>query len=85
MRKTSEQAKRAGRRGGTLIYMVVCVPALVGLCALGVDVGRRQLAQGEIQGVADAAARYAATGMQSSSTPMTTARQRQRYRQRFEG
>lgn len=74
MRISLKQANRGGRRGGVMVYVIVCLPAFVAMCALGVDVGRRQLAKGEAQGVADAAARYAATGMQSSSTPLTTAR-----------
>jgi len=62
------------RAGVSQIYVIVALPLLLSVCALGVDVGRVYLAKAEAQSVADAAARYAARGMQSSSTPMTTAR-----------
>ena len=66
---------RSNRRTAvSQIYIVVALPLLLAVCALGVDVGRVYLAKAEAQSVADAAARYAARGMQSSSTPMTTAR-----------
>lgn len=74
MTKQKTFSKRPVRFGGMMVYLIVSMPAFIALCAIGVDVGRKTLAKNELQNVADAAARYAATGMQSSSTPMTTAR-----------
>jgi uncharacterized membrane protein len=44
-----------------LLYMVVVLGALAAVCSLAVDFGRVQLAKGELQLAADAAARHAAT------------------------
>lgn len=51
--------------GNALIATVITVPALLGLVSLGVDYGRIQLIKTELQHAADAAARYAATGISS--------------------
>ncbi|MEZ0267024.1 MAG: pilus assembly protein TadG-related protein [Phycisphaerae bacterium] len=65
---------RPRRRAISQIYLLVAFPLLVGCAVIGVDVGRRSLARHAAQATADAAARYAARGMQTSSTPLTTAR-----------
>jgi Flp pilus assembly protein TadG len=51
------------RRGATFIYCVVAVVAVCGIVSFGVDLGRVQLTKTELQRAADAAARYAATGL----------------------
>jgi hypothetical protein len=61
------------RRGLSQIYLLISLTVFVGACSLGVDIGRMYVGKSELQTVADAAARYAAKGMQSSSTPLTTA------------
>jgi Flp pilus assembly protein TadG len=66
--------RRPRRPGMTQIYLLVCFPLFVALCGLAVDVGRLYVARQEAQTVADAAARYAARGMETSATPLTTAR-----------
>jgi hypothetical protein len=48
------------RRGSALIWVVVLLPVLVGLCSLAVDWARVQLVKTELSRAADAAARYAA-------------------------
>jgi Flp pilus assembly protein TadG len=55
------------------LFLLVCFPLFVALCAVAVDVGRMYLAKAELQAAVDAAARYAARGMQMSSTPLSTA------------
>lgn len=66
--------RRRRRSAVTAIYLLFAFPLLVGVAVLGVDVGRRSLARHAAQATADGAARYAARGMQTSSTPLTTAR-----------
>jgi len=56
-----------------MIYAVLALPVLLGMGVFAVDVGRFVVARSELQGTADAAARYAAVGMISSSTRSTTA------------
>jgi Flp pilus assembly protein TadG len=53
------------RRGTTMLYALVCLIALFAVISLGVDWGRVQVAQAQLQGAADAAARYAVTGLQN--------------------
>jgi Flp pilus assembly protein TadG len=65
---------RRPRRAATLVYVLFALPVFIALCGLAVDVGRLHVARQELQAVADAAARYAAKGMQTSSTPLATAR-----------
>jgi Flp pilus assembly protein TadG len=55
-------------RGVTILYVALATTVLVGLAVLAVDVGRMQLAKGELQRVADAAARAGAAGLTTSST-----------------
>ncbi|MBC7783489.1 MAG: hypothetical protein H7144_06585 [Burkholderiales bacterium] len=67
-------ARRTMRpRGVTLVFATVLMAVLLGFLVLAVDVGRVALAKSELQATADAAARYAATGMITSSTKSTTA------------
>ncbi len=61
------------RSGMVLIYAVLVLPVLLALAVLTVDTGRLLLADSELQTAADLAARYAASGMISSSTRSTTA------------
>ena len=44
-------------RGGVLVYIVMTMTALMGICSLAVDLGRIQAAKTEIQSCADATAR----------------------------
>lgn len=55
-------------RGFTLLYAVVATVALLGVLSLAVDLGRVQCAKTELQNAADAAARYAATGLSNGTT-----------------
>jgi Flp pilus assembly protein TadG len=48
------------RRGSALIWVVVLLPVLIGLCSLAVDWARVQLVKTELSRAADAAARHAA-------------------------
>ena len=48
------------RRGSALIWVVVLLPVLIGLCSLAVDWWRVLLVRTELSRAADAAARYAA-------------------------
>lgn len=67
------RANSPRRKGAVLIYVMLSMTVFIGLCGLGVDVGRMYLGKSELQTVADAAARYAVRGMQTSSTPLATA------------
>jgi Flp pilus assembly protein TadG len=60
-------ATRVQRRGVMLVWFIIVLAALMALLSLGVDLGRVQLAKTELQQAADAAARYAATGIQNGS------------------
>src|SRR3954453_11110502 len=62
-----------GGRGGIMVYMVVAMTVLILLSSLAVDLGRVQLARTELQRAADAAARYAASGL-SDGTALSKAR-----------
>lgn len=57
-----------------LVYLTMTMTVMIGVGILAVDMGRQQIAQGELQAATDAAARYAAVGMISSSTRLKTAR-----------
>lgn len=69
----SSARRRLRRTGAAMAYMTMGLPVIVGFCGLGVDMGRRQAARSELQAVADAAARYAATATRNSATPATAA------------
>lgn len=51
------------RRGVALIYVMGLFLALCGICSLAVDLARVQLAKGELQHAADAAARHACSAL----------------------
>ena len=51
-----------GRAGTVLIYVMVAVIALLGVCSLAVDWGRVQVTRTELTRTANACARYAVTG-----------------------
>src|SRR4051794_233722 len=51
------------RAGVALFYCIVVMTVMVALCSMGVDYARVQLTKTELQRAADAAARYAATGL----------------------
>ncbi len=56
-----------GRRSGlVLVYATVILTVLMGVAVLAVDYGRVQLAKSEAQAVADACARYAASGLKNT-------------------
>ena len=54
---------RNRRSGVTLVYAIVAMTAMIALCSLGVDYARVQLVKTELLRAADAAARYAASGL----------------------
>ncbi|HEX8341184.1 MAG TPA: TadG family pilus assembly protein [Tepidisphaeraceae bacterium] len=54
------------RRGSVLIYAVFATLAIAGMAALAVDWGRVQVVKSELQAAADAAARFAASGLDNS-------------------
>jgi hypothetical protein len=55
------------RRGMTLLYATICMAVLCGMASFAIDLGRMQAAKTELQRAADAAARYAATGLPDHS------------------
>lgn len=52
-----------GRRGSVLFYSIVSMVALCAIISLAVDYGRVEVARTQLQAAADAAARYAVTGV----------------------
>src|SRR5437016_2620154 len=54
---------RGGQGGFSLVWLIVCMVSLLGFVSLAVDLGRVQCAKTELYRAADAAARYAATGL----------------------
>jgi hypothetical protein len=57
------------QRGGTTILFVLCLPVVVGLAALGVDLARINLTKVELQNAADAAAVAGARSLSSTQPP----------------
>lgn len=55
------------RRGATLLYTGLLLIALFAIISLAVDWGRVQVARGELQTTADAAARYAVVGLKNDN------------------
>ena len=53
------------RSGSVLLFSLVIMLALLGMCAFAIDWGRAQLAESELQTAVDAAARYGAAGLDS--------------------
>lgn len=53
------------RAGATLLYTTVALIGIIAMISLAVDWGRVQVAQTQLQAAADAAARYAAMGLQN--------------------
>ena len=64
-----------GRRDGgmVLVYGLLMMTALVGLASLAVDYGRAQVAKGEVQRAADAAARAGVWQLAQSADPTAAA------------
>lgn len=56
-----------------MLYALMALPVVIGAAMFAVDWGRVVLAQDELQTAADAAARYAAVGVVTSSSKSTTA------------
>ena len=54
------------RRGSSMVWTVIALLAVMGFCSLAVDVGKVQLAKGQLRHAADAAARHAASGLATS-------------------
>ena len=54
---------RPASAGMALVYGIVMVTVLLAFASLAVDLGRVQLAKTELRQAADAAARYAVTGI----------------------
>jgi Flp pilus assembly protein TadG len=61
------RSRGTARGGMMLVWFIIILAALMALISLGVDLGRVQLAKTELQQAADAAARYAATGLQDNT------------------
>ncbi len=59
------QKLNSNRRGATMVYAMFGTFALASFAALTVDWGRVQVVKTELQSAADAAARYAASGLQN--------------------
>ncbi|MCC6422314.1 MAG: hypothetical protein IT447_02455 [Phycisphaerales bacterium] len=59
-------AARPARRGISVMYAIVVLVMLVGVCSLAVDLGRVQLAKSELQRAVDAAARAGAAKISGS-------------------
>jgi hypothetical protein len=55
------------RPGAAIIYVVVMMPVLMGFASLAVDLGRVEAAKTELRCAADAAARYACTGISNGT------------------
>ena len=65
---------RMRRRGGiTVVYTIIAMAAILGLCSLGMDYGRVQLAKYELRRAVDAAARAGALNLRQGGDA-TTAR-----------
>jgi Flp pilus assembly protein TadG len=62
-RYTDRRLTRRRRAGSAMVWSVVALLALTAFCSLAVDYGRVQVAKSELQHAADAAARYAGTGL----------------------
>jgi Flp pilus assembly protein TadG len=56
-----------------MLYALLALPVVIGMAVYAVDLGRVVLAQDELQTAADAAARYAAIGVVTSSNKSATA------------
>ncbi len=54
----------SARRGSILIYVMIAMVVFIGFASLAVDVGHARLVKVQLQHAADAAAHYAARGMQ---------------------
>ena len=68
MRHRLKKPERIERSGVALIYVTIMMAGLLGIVSLGVDVGHVHLVKTQLQAAADAAARYAATGLSSGVT-----------------
>jgi hypothetical protein len=53
------------RRGMALIYVSIIIVVMMGFVSMGVDLGRVQVAQTQLQMATDSAARYGAMGLQN--------------------
>ena len=58
-------ASRSHRRGLGLIYVTLIILVMMGFVSIGVDLGRVEVAQTQLQAATDAAARYGALGLQN--------------------
>ncbi len=76
---------RRHRRGGALIYSAIAITALSAVASLSVDLGRVQVAKGELQSTADAAARAAAAALGSGSSAAVVAAQSVAAQQKVDG
>ena len=63
MRPPTRGGGGGNRRGSSLVYLSVTMVTLIAFCSLGVDVARVQTVKTELRRAADAAARYAVTGL----------------------
>src|SRR5437016_2131421 len=63
---------RCRQRGFSLVWTIVCMTSLLAFASLAVDLGRVQSAKTELRRAADAAARYATSGL-SDGTALTKA------------
>ncbi|MDW8261382.1 MAG: TadG family pilus assembly protein, partial [Phycisphaerales bacterium] len=68
------ELRRSCRRGVSLLYTSLILLAVIAIISLAVDWGRVQVAQAQLQTVADAAARYAVVGLHEDLSAGNAAR-----------
>src|SRR3982751_5744795 len=64
---SGSMSKNRRHRGFSAVYAIVCMVTVIGFVSLAVDLGRVQTAKTELRRAADAAARYAATGIRDNT------------------
>lgn len=64
---------RRRRSGVALVYLAICMVAMMALCSLAVDVGHYEVVQSQIYSAAVAAARAGANAMSGGATATTNA------------
>src|SRR2546421_1152595 len=64
-------ARPRHRSGVAVVYLAIVMTLLIGFVSLGVDWGRVQVAKLELQRSVDAAARYAALGLDNDAATAT--------------
>ncbi len=65
--RSGSQKSERGRRGATLVLMVLLMPVFIGMVAFAVEVGRMAVLRGEIQNAVDAGALAASLRMRQDA------------------